>query len=216
LKTQFKSDKPNARNLLPLIAATSALRKLTILRELIYQAKSRKIPFIKIYETLLQNYLFTGYPSALLSLKLLKEMYPSKKLHKAADMNLYHFKKKGEENCKKIYGTKYEKLIRNVNNFSPDMAKWLVLEGYGKVLGRKGLSLRERELCKVATLTVLTFEDQLYSHINGAFRVKASIEEIQNVIKDLSSIGNKSLSVFGLKVLNRFIKEKGMHTRHIP
>ena len=189
---------------------------MTKLRELIYQAKSNKIPFIKIYETLLQNYLFTGYPSALLSLKLLKEMYPSKKPPKAADMNLYHFKKKGEENCKKIYGTKYEKLIRNVNNFSPDMAKWLVLEGYGKVLGRKGLSLKERELCIVATLTVLKFEDQLYSHINGAFRVKASIEEIQNVIKDLSSIGNKSLSVFGLKVLNRFIKEKGMHTRHIP
>jgi len=216
LKTQFKSDKLNARNLLPLIAATSALRKMTKLTELIHQAKSKKIPFIKIYETLLQNYLFAGYPSALLSLKLLKELYPSKKLPKAADMNLYHFKKKGEENCKKIYGTKYEKLIRNVNNFSPDMAKWLVLEGYGKVLGRKGLSLRERELCIVATLTVLKFENQLYSHINGAFRVKASIEEIQNVIKDLSSIGNKSLSVFGLKVLNRFIKEKGMHTRHIP
>jgi len=216
LNTQFKSDKLNIRNLLPLIAATSAIRKMTKLRELIYQAKSRKIPFIKIYETLLQNYLFTGYPSALLSLKLLKEMYPSKKLPKAADMNLYHFKKKGEENCKKIYGTKYEKLIRNINNFSPDMAKWLVLEGYGKVLGRKGLSLKERELCIVATLTALKFEDQLYSHINGAFRVKVSIEEIQNVIKDLSSIGNKSLSMFGLKVLNRFIKEKGMHTRHIP
>jgi 4-carboxymuconolactone decarboxylase len=216
LKTQFKSDKLNARNLLPLIAATSALRKMTKLTELIYQAKTRKIPFIKIYETLLQNYLFTGYPSALLSLKLLKELYPNKKLPKAADMNLYHFSKRGEENCKKVYGTKYEKLIRNVNNFSPDMAKWLVLEGYGKVLGRKGLSLIERELCIVATLTVLKFEDQLYSHINGAFRAKASIEEIHNVIKDLSSIGNKSLSVFGLKVLNRFINEKGMHTRHIP
>jgi 4-carboxymuconolactone decarboxylase len=216
LKTQFKSDKLNERNLLPLIAATSALRKLTILRELIYQAKSRKIPFIKIYETLLQNYLFNGYPSALLSLKLLKEMYPNKKLPKAADMNLYHFRIVGEANCKKVYGNKFEKLISNVKNFSPDMAKWLVLEGYGKVLGREGLSLKERELCIVATLTVLKFEDQLYSHINGAFRVKVSIEEIQNVIKDLSSIGNNSQSVFGLKVLNRFIKDKGMHTRHIP
>ena len=216
MKTQFKSDKLNARNLLPLIAAASALRKMTKLTELIYQAKTRKIPFIKIYETLLQNYLFTGYPSALLSLKLLKEMYPSKKLPNAADMNLYHFKKKGEENCKKIYGTKYEKLIRNVNNLSPDMAKWLVLEGYGKVLGRKGLSLKERELCIVATLTVLKFEDQLYSHINGAFRVKASIEEIQNVIENLSSIRKGNLSAFGLSVLSRYTKEKGMHTRHIP
>ena len=68
------------KNLLPLIAAASTLRKMDILREFIIQAKLRKIPFIKIYETLLQNYLFAGYPSALLSLKILKELYPNKKL----------------------------------------------------------------------------------------------------------------------------------------
>jgi alkylhydroperoxidase/carboxymuconolactone decarboxylase family protein YurZ len=200
----------NSKNLLPIICAASALRKLGILEELIRQAKFRKIPFKKIYEALLQNYLFTGYPSALLSLKILKEIYPNKKLTKAADMNLYHFRKRGETNCKKVYGNKYEKLMSNVKNFSPDMAEWLVLEGYGKVLGRKGLSLKERELCIVAVLTVLKFEDQLFSHINGAFRAKASIEQIRSVIESLSSIGNRKLSSFGLKVLNRYKKEKGM------
>jgi 4-carboxymuconolactone decarboxylase len=202
----------NAKNLLPLIAAASALRRMNILRELIIQAKSRKIPFIKIYETLLQNYLFAGYPSALLSLKVLKEVYPNKKLTKAADMNLYHFRKRGEANCKKVYGHKFEKLIGNVKNFSPDMAEWLVLEGYGKVLGRKGLTFKERELCIVAILAAMKYEEQLYSHINGAFRAKASIEEIRSVIKNLSFFGNKNLSVFGLKVLDRYEKEKGMHT----
>ena len=204
------------KNLLPLIAAASTLRKMDILREFIIQAKFRKIPFIKIYETLLQNYLFAGYPSALLSLKILKELYPNKKLTQAADMNLYHFRKRGEANCKKVYGNKYEKLIKNIRWFSPDLAEWLVLEGYGKVLSRKGLSMKERELCIVAVLTVLKFEDQLYSHINGASRAKTSIEEIQNVIESLSLIGNRNLSAFGLKVLNRYKKEKGMHKKYIP
>ena len=202
----------DSKDLLPGISAAAALRRMNILSELINEAKSRKISFIKIYETLLQNYLFIGYPSALLSLKLLKEMYPNKKLPKAADMNLYHFRIVGEANCKKVYGNKYEKLISNVKKFSPDMAEWLVLEGYGKVLGRKGLSLKEREQCIVATLTALKFEDQLYSHINGAFRAKASIEEIQSVIENLSLIGNRNLTSFGLKVLSRYKKEKGMHT----
>lgn len=202
----------NMRKLLPLIAAASALQKMNILRELVAQAKSRKIPFIKIYETLLQNYLFVGYPSALLSLKMLKELFPNKKLTKAADMNLYHFRKRGEANCKKVYGNKYEKLIKNVKGFSPDLAEWLVLEGYGKVLSRKGLSMMERELCTVAVLTVLKFDDQLYSHINGAYRVKASSAEIRSVIKSLSFLGNKNLSVFGLKVLDRYEKGKGMHS----
>ena len=202
----------DSKDLLPGISAAAALRRMNILSELINEAKSRKISFIKIYETLLQNYLFIGYPSALLSLKLLKEMYPNKKLPIAADMNLYHFRNRGEANCKKVYGNKFEKLISNVKNFSPDMAEWLVLEGYGKVLGRKGLSLKEREQCIVATLTALKFEDQLYSHINGAFRAKASIEEIQSVIESLSLIGNRNLYAFGLRVLSRFRKEKGMHT----
>ena len=198
--------------LLPLIASASALRKITILEKLITEAKSRKIPFHKIYETLLQNYLFTGYPSTLISLKVLKEMYPSRKLPKAADMNLYHFRKIGEANCKKVYGTKYEKLISNIKKFSPDLAEWLVLEGYGKVLGRKGLTLKEREPCIVAVLSSLKFENQLFSHINGAFRAGASIQDIRAVIESIQLIGNKNLTYFGLRVLRRFENVKG--TQH--
>jgi 4-carboxymuconolactone decarboxylase len=197
----------NKDNLLPLIAATSALRKMKILKNFITEAISKKIPFIKIYETLLQNYLFVGYPSALLSLKILNELFPDKKLPKTADMNLYHFKKIGEANCKKVYGNKYEKLISNVKKFSPDLAEWLVLEGYGKVLGRKGLTLKERELCIVSVLTTLKFQDQLYSHINGAFRAKASFQEIRGVIENLNLLGNKNLSNLGMRVLKRFEKE---------
>jgi len=216
LEKQLNTADIHSKNLLPLIAVASALRKMEILKVLIAETKIRKIPFKKIYEALLQNYLFTGYPSALLSLKLLKELYLNKKIPKAADMNLYHFRNRGEANCKKVYGNKFEKLISNVKNFSPDMAEWLVLEGYGKVLGRKGLSLKQRELCIVATLAVLKFEDQLYSHINGAFRAKASVEEIDGVIESLTLIGNENISAFGLRVLNRYKKEKGMHKKRIP
>lgn len=52
------------------------------------------------------------------------------------------------------------------------MAEWLIIEGYGKVLGRKGLSLKERELCIVSILSAMKFEEQLYSHIIGAINVK--------------------------------------------
>jgi len=163
-----------------------------------------------MYETLLQNYLFAGYPSAISSLKILKEYYPDKRLPEVADMNLYHFRRKGEARCKKVYGNKYEKLIKNINNFSPELAEWLVLEDYGKVLGRIGLSFKERELCIVAVLAVMKFEDQLYSHINGAINAAISIDELQIVIKNLDLLGKKNLSDTGIKVLTRYRKEKGM------
>ncbi|HEY6437415.1 MAG TPA: hypothetical protein VIY47_12560, partial [Ignavibacteriaceae bacterium] len=113
--------------LLPQIAAASAINQFELLRELILQAKADKVTFSKMYEALLQNYLFSGYPSALSSLKILKEYYPNKKLPEVADMNLYHFRRKGVERCKKVYGNKFEKLIRNINSFSPELAEWLVL-----------------------------------------------------------------------------------------
>ncbi len=196
--------------LLPQIAAASAINELNLLREIILQAKLEKVPFSKMYETLLQNYLFAGYPSAISSLKILKEYYPDIRLPEVADMNLYHFRRKGEALCKKVYGNKFEKLIKNINNFSPELSEWLVLEGYGKVLGRAGLSFKERELCIVAVLTAMKFEDQLYSHINGAMNAGISIEELQIVIKNLDLIGKNYLSGTGIKVLTRYRKEKGM------
>jgi len=195
--------------LLPLICAAATLRMDKMLEELIILAKSTRIPNTKLYEALLQNYLFAGYPSAIISLKILNKNVRFSSKASADDMNLYHFRTRGEKNCKAIYGKKYDKLIANVNSFSPELSEWLVLEGYGKVLGREGLSLKERELCIVSVLTVLKFEDQLYSHINGALRVGSTDKDIELAIENLSLLGKKRLSAFGKKVFNRYQKSKG-------
>ncbi len=79
-----------------------------------------------------------------------------------------------------------------------------------KLLGREGLSLKERELCIVSVLTALKFEDQLYSHINGAIRVGATSNDINAVIENLSLLGKKSLVNFGKKVFNKYKKSKGV------
>jgi len=84
------------------------------------------------------------------------------------------------------------------------------LEGYGKVLGREGLSLKERELCIISVLTALKFEDQLYSHINGAFRVEATGKDIEQVFEYLSILGKRSLVTFGMRVFNKYKKNKGV------
>jgi len=65
LEKQINTTDIHSKNLLPLIAAASAIRKMEFLKDLIAETKTRKIPFKKNYEGLLQNYLFTGYPTAL-------------------------------------------------------------------------------------------------------------------------------------------------------
>lgn len=195
--------------ILPLVSAAAVLRKEKHFRNLLLEAKNRRISSKKIYEALLQNYLFAGYPSALESLKIFKEYFSKINRNNAEDFNLYHFRKNGEQNCRKIYGDKFEKLISNINSFSPEMSNWLVLEGYGKVLSRKNLSLLEREYCIISVLTALQFEEQLYSHINGAFRLGAKEKNISEIINNLKLLGERKPAEKGLKVLERYLSKKG-------
>jgi 4-carboxymuconolactone decarboxylase len=202
--------KLGADELLPLICAAAALRKEEHLKLLIERAKFNSIGEKALYESLLQNYLFTGYPSAMISLKILKENYPKQNNSDYESWDLTKYRQRGTKNCKKVYGRKFNKLISNVKSFSPELADWLLLEGYGKVMGRKGLSLKQRELNNVAVLSVLEFEDQLYSHINGAFRTETSMEEVKKVIKNLKIIGANESSRFGLNVLRKYVNQKGI------
>lgn len=200
-----KNNKKHKLLILPLISAAAVLRKEKILKGLLYSAKVKRISPLKIYEALLQTYLFAGFPSALISLKIASEFFSLSGLKSST---VKSNKKIGIENCKKIYGNKFDKLINNVREFSPELSKWLVTDGYGKVMGREGLSLKEREMCIVAILSSMKYESQLYSHINGAFRLKNPREEIRIVITSLERIGGKSISEFGLKVFTLFFKNK--------
>lgn len=209
-KLKKEINKIDKRDLLPLICAAAVLRSEIHLRLLLLKAKSLNLDINELYESLLQNYLFAGYPSAIISLKILKEYFPDHDEDLSEDWDLNRYRDRGVQNCKKIYGKKFEKLISNVKSFSPELSDWLVLEGYGKVMGRKKLPLKKREMNIVSVLSVLKFEDQLYSHINGAFRTKSTKEEVKRVLNSLKIFGTSEWANFGMKVLNQYLKDKGI------
>jgi 4-carboxymuconolactone decarboxylase len=202
--SNFKSDL-----ILSLISAASVLRKENDLRMLFTIAKKKKINKCKIYETILQTYLFAGFPTALISLRILNEYFEFNHNYKMKE-TLAELRMRGIESSKKIYGDKYNKLISNTKSFSPEMAEWLVVEGYGKVLSRKNLNLKERELCIISVLASLKFEDQLYSHINGAFRLGVKQVKIEEVLELLKFLGSGQYSGFGLKVYRKFCRQKNI------
>ena len=191
------------------MAISSALNKTSKLRGLFNEAIRGDIGPKKVYENLLQNYLFAGFPATLISLKIFNEFYPDFDKEKE-EFDQERFRRRGVKFGKKVYGDKFSKLIKNVEKFSPEMSDWIVYEGYGKVLGRKGLSLAESEKSIILILTVTKYHDQLYSHINGAWRLGISINKIKELIESLDLIGEKRKIDFGLKILNEFKKNKGM------
>ena len=70
--------------------------------------------------------------------------------------------------------------------------------------------MKSRELCNVAVLASLRYESQLYSHINGAFRLRNSLDEIQTVIEHLQLTGGKTIKNFGMKVFDKYMAQKGV------
>lgn len=139
----------------------------------------------EVEEALLQSYLFLGYPVALNALARWRERSGRPAPEPAAeDWDMWA--RRGQDVCATVYGGQYLRLRQNVRRLHPDLETWMVVEGYGKVLGRPGLSLDRRELCVVAILAVAgpLQHRQLYAHLRGALNaglagtvVQAALEE---------------------------------------
>lgn len=132
----------------------------------------------RIEEVILQSYLFLGYPVALNAFNLWREV-SGRDAGEATSETWGDWSHRGEEVCRTVYGGQYDGLRSNVRALHPDMERWMVVEGYGKVLGRPGLVLSVRELCIAALLAVLGAPRQLHSHLRGALNSGAGIDQVE-------------------------------------
>lgn len=136
-----------------------------------------------VEEALLQSYLFLGYPAALNGMRLWREI-SGRAPPRAVEQDWAAWVRRGEEVCARVYGRQYHALRRNVRSLHPDLERWMVAEGYGKVLGRPGLELAARELCIVALLVVSGHEPQLYSHLRGALNAGATPAQVEAALDE--------------------------------
>jgi 4-carboxymuconolactone decarboxylase len=198
--------------LLTVLSINRDKKKLPILFEILKENKfSRK----KQYEIILQLYLFAGFPLTLETLKLLEQINPKKSI-KSYEEDYSKLFEKGLINCRRVYKSKLEKLLNNVSSFSPELSNWLIIEGYGKIFSRKGLTFQEREIISVTVLSIMKYKEQLYSHINGAYLAKLSIEELNAIIDYIEFVESKSTGNFARKVLRQFINRINMSKKIVP
>jgi len=71
----------------------------------------------------------------------------------------------------------------NLRALHPALEDLVLVDAYGKVIGRPGLDLKRRELCTIATTAVLGTADQLHSHLRGALNTGAASEEVEAVLR---------------------------------
>ncbi len=139
---------------------------------------------VEVEEALLQSYLFLGYPAALTGIAVWRERTgrPAPPDRREEPVG---WQERGERVCREVYGDAYQGLRDNIAELRPEMDRWMVWEGYGKVLGRPGLALWRRECCIVAMLAVLGAGPQLRSHLRGALRTGADVSLMAAVLSEI-------------------------------
>ena len=170
------------------VAAAVARGKASELEMRFAAARDARVPGLWIEELLLQSMLVVGYPLALVAFGTWRGLGARIEGDGAGPEDLAHadweaWAARGAVVCREVYGRAYHKLLVNLRALHPALEHLVLVDAYGKVIGRPGLDLKRRELCTVATTAVLGTAEQLHSHLRGALNTGAAGAEIEAVLR---------------------------------
>ncbi|MDB4887186.1 MAG: hypothetical protein JWN79_2624 [Gemmatimonadetes bacterium] len=140
-----------------------------------------------IDELVLQSHLFSGFPRALNAAREWRRIAPGARA--GVDVgDAEHWRARGEATCAAVYGPMYARLRDNIAALDPALDEWMIVDGYGKVLGRPGLDLPRRELCIVAACAISGQDRQLHSHLHGALNVGVDPTVVSEAVEALADL----------------------------
>ena len=97
---------------------------------------------------------FLGFPRMLGAAENLDRVFPVERngggLRQISSAESNEWFENGLSLCKRVYGEKYDSLFGKVAAMAPEVFRWMIIEGYGKVLSRPSLDIVSRELSIVA------------------------------------------------------------------
>src|SRR5437016_13207702 len=170
------------------VAAALGEGKIDVLRDRFGAARAAGVPDRWIEALLLQSLLVVGYPLALVAFGVWREVSGAMSGpaegggEELAHEDWQSWAERGSAVCAAVYGRAYHKLLLNLRALHPALDDLVLVDAYGKVIGRPGLDLQRRELCTVAAIAVLGAAQQLHSHLRGALNTGASQEEVEAVL----------------------------------
>jgi 4-carboxymuconolactone decarboxylase len=137
-----------------------------------------------VEELLFQSLLNVGYPLTLAAFAVWREI-AGPAVASCEEMTPGEWERwttRGEETCRAVYGRTYHRLLLNLRGLHPALGTLVVVDAYGKLLGRPGLDTKRRELCTIAAIAALNAPRQLHAHLRGALNTGSTPEEIDAVL----------------------------------
>jgi len=143
-----------------------------------------------VEEVILQTYLFAGFPRSLNAAREWRRVSgrEAPAYDEGTGFDADQLTTRGEHTCATVYGPFYERLRHNIRALHPALDRWMIVEGYGKVLGRPMLDLARRELCVVAACAIARQDRQLHSHLHGALHAGASAAQVDAALRAVADL----------------------------
>lgn len=166
------------------IAVATATGDEAKLRERMIAARAAGMPPGWVDELLLQSFLNVGYPLALVAFGVWRSVAGpvSDPGEPIAHPEWERWTERGVAACAQVYGRTYHKLLLNLRALHPAIEPLVVVDAYGKILGRPGLDPKRRELCTLAAIAMQNAPKQLHAHLRGALNTGSSRDEVDQVI----------------------------------
>jgi 4-carboxymuconolactone decarboxylase len=166
------------------VAAAIATGDEKTLRDRMTAARGAGVPALWMEELLLQSLLNVGYPLTLAAFAVWREVAgpvqdPGEPIAHAV---WPQWVERGAKACAAVYGRTYHKLLLNLKALHPALEALVLVDAYGKVLGRPGLDPKRRELCTLAAIALLRAPRQLHAHLRGALNTGSTREEVDAVL----------------------------------
>jgi 4-carboxymuconolactone decarboxylase len=166
------------------IAVATATGDEIKLRERMIAARAVNVPPQWVEELLLQSFLNVGYPLALVAFGVWRSVAgPVQDAGEPiAHPDWERWTTRGVEACGEVYGRTFHKLMLNLRALHPAIEPLVVVDAYGKILGRPGLDSKKRELCTLAAIAMQNAPRQLHAHLRGALNTGSTREDVDAVL----------------------------------
>ncbi len=188
------------------LAAALSPGKLGHLRAMLPEVVPVPLTPVVAYEVLLQSHLFFGFAQAIEAAKVFAEVVGADgSFMFVNETSSEELERRGRALCEQIYYPNFERLMSNLGKASPELAEWMVVDGYCKVLSRPGPTALEREIASIVFLAISGHQVQLHSHVRGARNLGATPGLIRSAL-GAGVLSREQLEVVETKVEQVFYR----------
>lgn len=166
------------------VASATSTGDEALLKDRMRAARGAGVPPAWIEELLLQSLLNVGYPLTLVAFAAWRDVAgPPRETGEPVSHGVWEqWMRRGQEACRAVYGRTYHRLLLHLRELHPALEALVLVDAYGKILGRPGLDAKRRELCTLAAIATLQAPRQLHAHLRGALNTGSTREEIDEVL----------------------------------